>query len=90
VRGKNVLEFELYLSSGHINFEKPVVVTFQAIQDKGNQLAPGEKFVAFNKKVEKSTSVLLRSFKEVRDENMLYDAKITISTQKTVKFAASR
>ena len=90
VRGKNILEFELYLSSDHIDFEKPVIVTFQAIEDKGNKLAPGEKVVAFNKKVEKNTSVLLRSFKESRDANFLYDAKITISTQEAVRFAASR
>jgi len=90
VRGKNVLEFELYLSSDYIDFKKPVVVTFQAIQDKGDKLAPGEKFVAYNKKVEKNTSVLLRSFKEFHDEKFFYDAKITISTQNTVRFAASR
>ncbi len=90
VRGKNVLEFELYLSSDYIDFKKPVVVTFQAIQDKGGKLAPGEKFVAYNKKVEKNTSVLLRNFKEFHDEKFLYDAKITISTQNTVRFAASR
>jgi len=90
VRGKNVLEFELYLSSNHIDFKKPVVVTFQAIQDRGDKLTPGEKFVAYNKKVEKNTSVLLRSFKEFHDENFFYDAKITISTQNTVRFAASR
>ena len=89
VRGKNILEFELYLSSDHIDFEKPVIVTFQAIEDKGNKLVPGEKVVAFNKKVEKNTSVLLRSFKESRDANFLYDAKITISTQEAVRFAAS-
>ncbi len=90
VRGKNVLEFELYLSSDYIDFKKPVVVTFQAIQDKGDKLTPGEKFVAYNKKVEKNTSVLLRSFKEFHDENFFYDAKITISTQNTVRFAASQ
>ena len=90
VRGKNVLEFELYLSSDHIDFKKPVVVTFQAIQDRGDKLAPGEKFVAHNKKVKKNTTVLLRSFKEFHDENFFYDAKITISTQNTVRFAASR
>ena len=90
VRGKNVLEFELYLSSDSIDFKKPVVVTFQSIQDKGDKLAPGEKFVAYNKKVEKSTSVLLRNFKEFHDKKFLYDAKITISTQNTVRFAASQ
>ena len=90
VRGKNILEFELYLSSDHIDFEKPVIVTFQTIEDKGNKLAPVEKIVAFNKKVEKNTGVLLRSFKESRDANFLYDTKITISTQEAVRFAASR
>jgi hypothetical protein len=90
VRGKNVLEFELYLSSDYIDFKKPVVVTFQTIQDRGDKLTPGEKFVAYNKKVEKNTSILLRNFKEFRDEKFLYDAKITISTQNTVRFAASR
>ena len=90
VKGKNVLEFELYLSSNYIDFKKPVVVTFQAIQDRGDKLAPGEKFVAHNKKVKKNTTVLLRSFKEFHDENFFYDAKITISTQNTVRFAASR
>ncbi|MCL0045088.1 hypothetical protein M1N16_02535 [Nitrospinaceae bacterium] len=90
VRGKNVLEFELYLSSDYIDFNKPVVVTFQDIQDKGDKLAPGEKFVAYNKKVEKNMRVLLRSFKGFHDENFFYDAKITISTQNLVRFAASR
>ena len=90
VRGKNVLEFELYLSSDYIDFKKPVVVTFQTIQDRGDKLTPGEKFVAYNKKVEKNTSILLRNFKEFRDEKFLYDAKITIFTQNTVRFAASR
>jgi hypothetical protein len=90
VRGKNVLEFELYLSSDYIDFNKPVVVTFQDIQNKGDKLAPGEKFVAYNKKVEKNIRVLLRSFKGFHDENFFYDAKITISTQNLVRFAASR
>jgi hypothetical protein len=89
-RGKNVIEFEIYLSSDNIDFKKPVVVTFQSIQDKGNKLAPGEKFIAFNQKVKKDSSVLLHGFKASRDQNLLFDAKITISTQKNVEFAASQ
>jgi len=89
VMGKNILEFEMYLSPDRIDFEKPVVVTFQAIQNKGKQLTPGEKFVAFHQKVEKDTSVLLRGFKEFRDQSLFFDAKITVSAQKTVEFAAS-
>ena len=88
VRGKNVIEFEVYLSSDHVDFEKPVVVTFQTIQDKGNKLTPGEKFVAFNQKVKKDVGVLLRGFKGARDPNVFFDARITVSTQKTVEFAA--
>ena len=88
VRGKNVIEFEVYLSSDRVDFEKPVVVTFQTIQDKGNKLAPGEKFVAFNQKVKKDAGVLLRGFKGSRDPNIFFDARITVSTQKAVDFAA--
>ena len=90
VRGKNVIEFEVYLSSDRVDFEKPVVVTFQTIQDKGNKLAPGEKFIAFNQKVKKDAGVLLRGFKGSRDPNVFFDAKITVSTQKTVEFAATQ
>ena len=88
VRGKNIIEFEIYLSSNRIDFEKPVVVTFQAIQDEGNKLTPGEKFVAFNQKVKKDRGVILQSFKESRDQNLFFDARVTVSTQKTVEFAA--
>ena len=88
VRGKNVIEFEVYLSSDRVDFEKPVVVTFQTIQDKGNKLTPGEKFVAFNQKVKKDVGVLLRGFKGARDPNVFFDARITVSTQKAVEFAA--
>mgnify|MGYP003952466587 CR=1 FL=1 len=85
--GKNVLEFEIYLSSDRVDFNKPVVVTFRTIQDKGSKLTPGEKFVAFNRKVEKDIGILLRGFKEFRDPNLFFDARVTISTQNAVKFA---
>ena len=86
--GKNTLEFEIYLSSDRIDFEKSVVVTFQAIRDEGKQLVPGEKFVAFHEKVEKDIAVLLRGFKEFRDPGFLFDAKITVSAEKAIEFAA--
>lgn len=87
VMGKNILEFEMYLSSDRIDFEQPVVVTFQAIRDEGKQLIPGEKFVAFHKMIERDVGVLLRGFKEFRDPNLLFDSKITVSAQKAVEFA---
>jgi hypothetical protein len=86
--GKNTLEFEIYLSSDRVDFEKSVVVTFQAIRDEGKQLVPGEKFVAFHEKVEKDIAVLLRGFKEFRDPGFLFDAKITVSAEKAIEFAA--
>ena len=89
VRGKNVIEFEMFFSSDQIDFEKPVVVTFQSIQDQNNKLVPGEKFVAFNKKIKKDPSVLLRGFKEFRDRSLLFDAKINVLAQKNVQFASA-
>ena len=88
VMGKNTLEFEMYLSSDRTDFEKSVVVTFQAIRDEGNQLVPGEKFVAFHEKVKKDAGILLRGFKEFRDPGLLFDAKITLSAEKAIEFAA--
>ena len=87
VMGKNVLEFEMYFSSDLIDFKEPVVITFQKIKDEGKQLVPGEKFVAFNQVVEHDVGVLLRGFKEFRDPGLLFDSKVTVSTEKTVKFA---
>jgi hypothetical protein len=88
VRGKNVLEFEMYLSSDRIDFKQPVVVTFQAIKDEGKQFVHGEKFVAFHQVIERDVGVLLRGFKEFRDTGFLFDSKITVSAQKAVEFAA--
>ena len=87
VMGKNVLEFEMYFSSDLIDFKEPVVITFQKIKDEGKQLVPGEKFVAFNQVVERDVGVLLRGFKEFRDPGFLFDSKVTVSAEKTVKFA---
>ena len=89
VRGKNVIEFEMFFSSDQIDFEKPVVVTFQSIQDQKNKLVPGEKFVVFNKKIKKDSSVLLYGFKEFRDQSLLFDAKITVLAQKNIQFASA-
>ncbi|MCH8158062.1 MAG: hypothetical protein IID18_10005 [Nitrospinae bacterium] len=86
--GKNVLEIEMYLSTDRVDFDQPVIVTFQEILDQGKQLIPGEKIVAFHQKVEKNMAVLLGGFKKFRDPDFLFDAKITISTQKAVDFAA--
>ena len=87
VMGKNVIEFEMYLSSDRIDFKQPVVVTFQSIKDEGKQFILGEKFVAFHQVIERDVGILLRGFKEFRDTGLLFDSKITVSAQKAVEFA---
>ncbi|MDP6657214.1 MAG: hypothetical protein QF607_02525 [Nitrospinaceae bacterium] len=87
VMGKNLIEFEMHLSSDRTDFDQPVVVTFQPIRDEGKLLVPGEKFVAFHRKVEKDLGVLLSGFKKFRDPDLLFDATIKVSAQKAVDFA---
>ncbi len=85
--GKNLIEFEMHLSSDRTDFDQPVVVTFQPIRDEGKLLVPGEKFVALHRKVEKDLGVLLSGFKKFRDPDLLFDATIKVSAQKAVDFA---
>jgi hypothetical protein len=87
VMGKNVLEFEMYLSSDRIDFKKPLVVTFQVIKGEGKQFIPGEKFVAFHQIIKHDVGIILQEFKEFLDPGFLFDSKITVSTEKTVEFA---
>ena len=44
--------------------------------------------IKFNQKVKKDVGVRLRGFKGARDPNFFVDARITVSTQKAVEFAA--
>ncbi len=87
VMGKNVIECELYLSEDMIDFDKPVIVTRQTIEDSNNQLIPGPKLPGYHQRARKDIGVLLRHFKDRRDPELLYDAKIKISWEESVGFA---
>lgn len=77
--GKNLLEFEIYLSSDWIDFDAPVKIITQDINEIHERWVPGNLQVRFDKKVKPNLETLLREFKKRRDPGFLIDAKITIS-----------
>ena len=84
ISGKNLIEFELYLNAGMVDFDEPVSVTTQEIIDQGGRLLHAEKVLRFQQRVDRDLEVLLRGFKEHRDPDRLYDARVTISMEKTL------
>ncbi len=84
VMGKNILEFEVFLNSEMVDFDAPVKITTQDMREEGNKIIAGEKQLRYSGKVEKDLGTLLRSFKENRDPAMLFDAKVTVSLEKTL------
>ena len=89
VMGQNLLAFELYLNTDLVDFDKPVMVSTRMILEKDNKLVPGEKKVSFHQMVKKDTALLLLDFKDRRDPELLYDAKIRISLENDTQIAAN-
>ena len=87
VMGKNLLEMELYLDADRVNFEQPVMVTFQEMKELEGKVITGQKLVKYHGKVSKDTALLLREFKLRRDPEQLYDAKITVVLEEGSQFA---
>ena len=87
IMGKNLMEYELFLNENMVDFDAPVIITTQKIQEANSQLIPSEKILSFNQKVEKDMGMLLHGFKELQDPNLLFDAKVTITFSKTVGYA---
>ncbi|MDH5761507.1 MAG: hypothetical protein OEZ51_00880 [Nitrospinota bacterium] len=85
--GKNLLEMELYLDADRVDFDQPVMVTFQEMEELKGKVITGQKLVKFNAKVKKDTALLLREFKRRRDPDQLYDAKITVVLEEGSQFA---
>ena len=83
VMGKNLLEFDLFFNTEMIDFDAPVRIVTQKLEDKDGKIVVDEKQERFNGKLEKNLEVLLRDFKLNRDPSMLFDGKITISLEKT-------
>jgi hypothetical protein len=74
----------LYFNTETIDFDKPVTVTTQKIQLQDNKLVPGEKKTSYKKKVEKDLAVLMYGYKNFRDPNRLYDARVSILLESTL------
>lgn len=83
VMGKNLIEFELYFNTDMIDFDAPVRISTQKLRDEGGKIVTEQKQEGFNGKLVKDIEVLLRDFKQNRDPSMLFDAKITLSLEKT-------
>ena len=85
--GKNLLEMELYLDADRVDFEQPVMVTFQEMRELKGKVITGQKLVKYHGKVVRDTAVLLREFKLRRDPEQLYDAKIKVVLEEGSQFA---
>jgi hypothetical protein len=90
VMGKNLIDYEIYLSLEMIDFSKLVTVLNREIIDKGKGLVPGESTVGFNGMVRKDLGVLLRSFKRRRDPDLIFDAVLRISLKPTTQIGWNR
>ncbi|MBT3922763.1 MAG: hypothetical protein HOF21_09330 [Nitrospina sp.] len=84
VMAQHVTEYDLYFNTETIDFDKPVTVTTQKIQVRDNKLVPGEKKTSYKKKVEKDLAVLMHGYKNFRDPNRLYDARVSILLESTL------
>ena len=78
---------ELYLDADRVNFEEPVMVTFQEMKELKGKFITEQKIVKYHGKVTRDTAVLLREFKLRRDPEQLYDAKITVVLEEGSQFA---
>jgi predicted esterase len=84
VMGQHIIKYDLYFNSETIDFNKPVTITTQKIQVQGGTMIPGEKKISYKKKVEKDLAVLLHGYKNFRDPNRLYDARVCILLESTL------
>lgn len=87
ITGKNLLEMELYLDADRVDFDQPVMVTYQEMKELKGKFITGQKLVKFHGKVKRDPAVLLREFKHRRDPEQLYDAKITVVLEAGSQFA---
>ena len=87
IMGKNLLEYEVFLNSDMVDFDRPILISTRQILEENNRFVTGEKEISFHDKVEPDIAVLLREFKKRRDPNLLYDAKVTISLEKILSRA---
>lgn len=89
VMGQNIVEYDLFFNTDTVDFDKPVTITTQKIQNQNNKLVPGEKKISYQNIVKKDLAVLLYEFKKFRDPNRLYDATVNILLETTLVQAMS-
>ncbi len=87
IMGKNLIDYEIYLNSDMIDFSKSVTILNRQIVDKGNTLVPSDSTIGFNGIVKKNLGVLLRSYKNRRDPNLMFDAMLSISMEPKTQIA---
>ena len=85
--GKNLVAIEIYLDADRVDFEQPVMVTFQEMKELKGKFITDQKLIKFNGAVKKDMALLLGDFKHRRDPEQLYDAKITVVLEKRSQFA---
>lgn len=84
VMGENIVEYDLFFNTETVDFSKTVTITTQKIQNQNNKLVPGEKKISYQNKVKKDLAVLLYGYKQLRDPNRLFDAKVNILLETTL------
>jgi predicted esterase len=84
VMGQNIVKYDLFLNTETIDFDKTVTITTQKIQVNSGKMIPGEKKTSYKKKVKKDLAVLLYGYKNFRDPNRLYDARVSILVESSL------
>ncbi len=84
VMGENLIEYDLFFNTETVDFDKPVIITTQKIQNQNNKLVAGEKKISYKNKLKKDLAVLLYGYKNFRDPHRLYDAKVNILLETTL------
>ena len=84
VKGENLIEYDLFFNTETVDFDKPVIITTQKIQNQNNKLVAGEKKISYKNKLKKDLAVLLYGYKNFRDPHRLYDAKVNILLETTL------
>ena len=84
VMGENLIEYDLFFNTETVDFDKPVIITTQKIQNQNNKLVAGEKKISYKNKLKKDIAVLLYGYKNFRDPHRLYDAMVNILLETTL------
>ena len=88
LQGKNLLEFELRLHEDLIDYAKPVLVTYEAIEEENGRWITRSRRVVFEGRVKPDLEVVLRGFKQRRDPELIYETLLPISVEEPTQIAS--